>query len=85
MEDFHTAVPSTFSSIPSVSTKVGEIESTGRSLALKLAKKLQVPVIVSWNLESDSPELVATVEASLFKEIKIIQANRSSCSPVIGA
>jgi len=83
--DFHTAVPSQFSSIPSVSTKVGELESTGRTLALKLAKKLNVPVIVSWNLESDSPEIIAAVETSLFKEIKIIQAKRSSHSPVIGA
>jgi len=86
VNDFHAAVPSKFSSIPSVSTKVGDLESTGRSLSLKLAKKLQVPVVVSWNLDANSADVIAAVEASLFTEIKTIQANRSiSRSPVVGA
>ena len=85
INDFHTAVPSKFSSVPSVSTKIGELESTGRALALKLTTKFQVPMVVSWNIDNHSPAVISAVETSLFHEIKNIQSNRVSRSPVVGA
>lgn len=85
ISDFHAAVPDKFSNVPAVSTKIGELESTGRFLSLKLAKKLNAPAIVSWNCDAQSAESVSAIEARLFEEIKKIKANRVSHSPVVGA
>ena len=85
ISDFHAAVPDKYSYIPAVTTKVGEMESTGRLLALKLAKKLQVPVIVSWNIEVYSPEIVSSIEHRLFEEIKSAKTRTVTHSPVVGA
>lgn len=85
ISDFHAATPDKFSNVPAVTTKLGELESTGRFLSLKLAKKLKTPVMVSWSLDDRSPESVATIEARLFEEIKTLQGSRVSRSSVVGA
>lgn len=79
--DFHFAVQTEFSSIPAVTTRLGDAESTGRSVALRLSKKLGVPVIVSWNVSDDfTSEAAVSVESRVFSVLK----NRTSPS-VIGA
>ena len=77
--DFHFAVQTEFSSIPAVSTRLGDAESTGRSVAIRLSKKLGVPVIVSWNLPEDfSSETQVSVESRVFSILK----SRSSPSVI---
>jgi len=88
--DFHTAVPDKYSSIPAISTRIGETDSTGRFLAMKLSKKMGVPIIVSWSLPETvdaSDQVALAVESRIFQDIKSKSSSSvSKHSPaVVGA
>jgi hypothetical protein len=86
--DFHAAVPDKYARIPAVSTRIGDSDSTGKYLAIKLTKKLNVPVVVSWSLPDTlgSSEIRTTIENQIFQDIKDISSKKQKPSPsVIGA
>ena len=80
-DDFHMATQTEFSSIPAVTTRLGDAESTGRNVALRLSKKLGVPVVVSWSLPDGFADVFASVESQVFSILKKSTLSRS----VLGA
>lgn len=69
-EDFHVATPTDFSSIPAVTTRIGDSESTGRFVALRLSKRLGVPVVVSWSLGDVVADEFSAIESEVFSILK---------------
>lgn len=67
MDDFHISAITAFSEVPSVSTRLGETDSIGRSLSLKLARRLKAPCIVSWSLPSEFEAHSIQVETAVFR------------------
>jgi hypothetical protein len=82
--DFHTAVPDKYGSIPAISSRIGDSDSPGKYLAMKLSKKLNVPVVVSWSLPDSlaSTEMANEVESRIFQDIRDISKHSPS---VLGA
>ena len=80
-DDFHVAVPDQFSNLPAVTSKLGENDSVGRHVALRLSKKLQVPVIVSWSLPEELGVDGGPIESKIFSAIQ----HRSHNPAVVGA
>lgn len=79
-DEFHVASPTMFSDVPAVSTRLGDAESRGRSVALRISKRIRVPVIVSWSIPEEYSAVFGLVEAEIFANLS------SSRSPsVVGA
>lgn len=69
-DDFHVAVPDKFARLPAVSTRMGDTDSIGRFVALRLSQRLKTPVVVSWSLPGfTGGEGAQFVEAEILKEI----------------
>jgi hypothetical protein len=64
--DMHVATPFESSEIPSVSTRLGEKDSIGRSIALQLCRKFRVPFVVSWSLKDEFGGQLRTIESMVF-------------------
>ena len=81
-DDFHVAVPDQFSQLPAVTSRMGGEASLGRSIAVRLSKKLERPVIVSWSIPEDIPIDASAIESEIFKDIR---ERRSRSPSVVGA
>lgn len=68
-DDFHIASITEFSDIPSVSTRLGETDSLGRALSIKLARRFHVPSVVSWSLGVEFESVSQVVEKEVFRAI----------------
>ena len=80
-DDFHVAVPDKFSSLPAVSSRMGGYESSGRNVALRLSKKLQLPVIVSWSVPAEFEADTNLIESRIFSYMR----HRTNSQPVVEA
>jgi hypothetical protein len=64
-DDFHAAATTAFSDVPSVTTRLGETDSIGRTLSLKLAHRLKAPCIVSWSLPVEFEDKSLQIEKAI--------------------
>lgn len=81
LDDFHAAAMTEYSEIPSVTTRLGESDSVGRSLSMKLTKRYGAPVMVSWSLGSE----FEAVSVEIQKEICLaVDEKRTRSGAVLG-
>ena len=80
-DDFHVASPDKFGSLPSVTSKLGEMESPGRNFSLRLSKRFEIPCLVSWSLSAEvQPDVVREIEGEISQ---VITQRKSSSSTVV--
>ncbi len=80
-DDFHASAPSEYSEIPPVSTRLGETDSPGRALSLKLAKRFRSPVMISWCV----PDEFMSASAEIEDRILSIVGRTSRQAALVGA
>ena len=68
-DDFHAAALTEYSDVPSVSTRLGETDSLGRTLSMKLARRFKLPTIVSWSLPGEFDDFSSTIEREVISAI----------------
>lgn len=86
LDDFHIATPDKYSKLPAMSSRMGDTESRGRGLALRISKKFGIQSIISWcigDASSIGGEGVKAVEASIFDTIHSV-VSKVSGSPQLG-
>lgn len=69
LDDLHIAVPDKFGRLPALTTRIGDQDSRGRFVALRLSKKLNIPVIVSWSLP-ESVDSDSLIESGIVNELQ---------------
>ncbi len=88
LDDLHIASPDKYSKLPALSSRMGDTESRGRGLALRISKKFGIQCIVSWCLGDEGAvggEIVKSVENKVFDTIQSLEAKKvRTTDPLVG-
>lgn len=76
LDDFHIATPDKYSKLPALSSRMGDTESRGRGLALRITKRFGIQCIVSWCIGDQASiggDIVKSVESKVFEVVESAQ------------
>jgi hypothetical protein len=78
-EDLHIATPDKYSALLALSSRIGDSESRGRGLALRLTKKMGIQCVVSWNIDASvASDVVSTIESEMFNTVERVRVSRKA-------